>query len=260
MAGPLVLPPPPLLPDLGAVSGAALFLDFDGTLVEIAARPDAVRVPDTLPRLLQRLATRLDGALAVISGRSLHDLDHFLPVPIAKAGDHGASLRPVPDQPPEMPDLPHPPPQWRDRAAALVARHPGALIEDKGHGFVLHYRLAPDAGAEAAALMAGLVAERPQAFTLLEARMAWELRPRGPSKATAVHALMGRAPFLGRVPLFIGDDVTDEDGMAAACSHGGQGWRLQDAFGDPAALRDWLAAAMAAAGPDDQENRVSRLP
>lgn len=244
MAGPLILPPPPLLPSLGAVGEAALFLDFDGTLVEIAATPDSVRVPDTLPRLLQRLATRLNGALAIISGRSLRDLDHFLPVPLAMAGDHGAALRPVPDQPPEVPDLPYPPPEWRDHAAILVARHPGALIEDKEHGFVLHYRLAPEAGVAAGALMAGLVAEQPLAFTLLEARMAWELRPRGPSKATAVHALMARAPFVGRVPVFIGDDVTDEEGMAAARFHGGHGWRLQDAFGDPAALRGWLAEAL----------------
>lgn len=244
MAGPLILPPPPLLPVLGAVAEAALFLDFDGTLVEIAATPGAVRVPDFLPRLLQRLALRLNGALAVVSGRSLRDLDHFLPVPISMAGDHGATLRPVPDQPPEGPVLPYPPPEWRDRAAALVAHHPGALIEDKDHGFVLHYRLTPELGAEAAALMAGLAAEQPLAFTLLEARMAWELRPRGPSKATAVHALMARAPFVGRVPVFIGDDVTDEEGMAAARSHGGHGWRLQDAFGDPAALRRWLVAAM----------------
>ena len=91
---------------------------------------------------------------------------------------------------------------------------------------------------EAQALLAGLLAEDPAArFTLLEARMAWELRPRGPSKATAVEALMARAPFAGRVPVFVGDDVTDEEGMRAERGFGGQGWRLQDAFGTPALPR-----------------------
>src|SRR5688572_13406603 len=113
----------PSLPDR-----PALFLDFDGTLVEIAPRPDAVRVPPELPPLLARLAGRLDGALAVVSGRPLGELDHFLPVPIAMAGDHGASLRLGPAAPVETPPLPGPPPAWRAQAAALVARHPGALL------------------------------------------------------------------------------------------------------------------------------------
>ncbi len=241
MAGPLALPPPPLSPDTGPIADAALFLDFDGTLVEIAPRPDAVRVQPGLPRLLQRLATGLNGALAIVSGRPLRDLDHFLPVPIAKAGDHGATLRPVPGQPPESPDLPHAPAGWRERAAVLVERFPGTLIEDKEHGFVVHYRLAPAAGPVAKTLLDELVAEAPGAFTLLEARMAWEVRPRGASKGTAVRALMERAPFAGRRPVFIGDDVTDEEGMAAAREFGGLGLRLQDAFGEPEALREWLA-------------------
>ena len=245
----LALPPPPLTPGLGPVEDAALFLDFDGTLVEIAPRPDAVRVQPGLPRLLQRLSVGLNGALAIVSGRPLRDLDHFLPVPIAKVGDHGATLRPVPDQPPESPDLPQAPAEWRDRAAALVERFPGTLIEDKEHGFVVHYRLAPDAGPVAKALLDELIAGAGPhgGFTLLEARMAWEVRPRGASKGTAVRDLMARAPFAGRRPVFIGDDVTDEEGMAVAREHGGLGLRLQDAFGEPEALREWLARCVPAA-------------
>lgn len=249
MAGPFLLPPPPGAPGLGPIGHAALLLDFDGTLVEIAATPDAVRVPPELPGLLHRLAGELAGALAVVSGRPLRDLDHFLPVPIAMAGDHGASLRPDPAAPAIPPGLPPPPAAWRARAAALVEGHPGALIEDKAHGFVVHYRQAPELGEPAHALLASLVAEDPAAFDLLEARMAWEVRPRGASKGTAVEALMAAAPFRGRVPVFIGDDVTDEEGMAVARRFGGQGWRLQDAFGSPAALRDWLAQAVAPPGP-----------
>ena len=182
MSGPFFLPPPPGLPGLGNIGHAALLLDFDGTLVEIAATPGAVRVPPDLPGLLHRLAGALSGALAVVSGRPLRDLDHFLPVPIAMAGDHGATLRPDPGAPPLESDLPHAPAAWRARAAGLLARHPTGLIEDKEHGFVFHYRQAPEAGAEAEALLASLVAEDPEAFTLLEARMAWEVRPRGASK------------------------------------------------------------------------------
>src|SRR5215213_2130181 len=177
-AGPLSLPPPPLSPDTGPIADAALFLDFDGTLVEIAPTPDAVRVQPGLPRLLQRLSTGLNGALAIVSGRPLRDLDHFLPVPIPMVGDHGATLRPVPGQPPESPDLPHAPAAWRDRAETLLERFPGTLIEDKEHGFVVHYRLAPAAGPAAKALLEELLAGVPGdgGFTLLEARMAWELR------------------------------------------------------------------------------------
>jgi trehalose 6-phosphate phosphatase len=90
-------------------------------------------------------------------------------------------------------------------------------------------------------------------FTLLEARMAWEVRPRGASKGTAVRSLMARAPFAGRRPVFIGDDVTDEEGMAVAREHGGLGLRLQDAFGEPEALREWLARC----APPATENEKS---
>lgn len=242
------LPPPPRLPRHPAIAHPALFLDFDGTLVEIAERPDAVRVPAALPGLLQGLARSLGGALAVVSGRPLRDLDAFLPVPIAKAGDHGASIRPDPDAPPLDADLPTPPAEWITRAHPWVARYPGALIEPKSHGFVLHFRQAGAAAGEAARhLLDGILAEAPPGrFTLLQASMAWEIRPRGPSKATAVRTLMDRPPFAGRVPVFIGDDVTDEEGMAAARALGGHGFRLQDGFGTPAVLRKWLGSAAGA--------------
>lgn len=238
-------PPPPLPPE------AALFLDFDGTLVEIAPVPDAVQVPPGLLSVLDGLARRLDGALAVVSGRPMEDLDRYLPLPIVKVGDHGAALRLGPAAPVIGPNLPLPPPEWRARAADLAARFAGMLLEDKAHGFVLHYRLAgPEAGAAARELLSALVAEDPERFTLLAARRAWEVRPRGVSKASAVAALMTRPPFAGRVPVFIGDDVTDEEGMAEARAAGGLGLRLQDAFGTPARLRAWLAAAAAGAAAD----------
>lgn len=233
----------------GALPGAdraALFLDFDGTLVEIAPRPDAVVVPPDLPATLTRLAARLEGALAVVSGRPVEQLDHHLPVPIVKVGDHGASFRFSAEAPPLLQPLPAPATAWRERAEAFAARWPGTLVEHKAHGLVLHYRGAPEAEAAAREAMAALIAGDPD-FTLLPARMAWEIKPHGVSKGTAVTALMARAPFRGRVPVFIGDDVTDEAGMAAARAAGGVGLRLQDAFGTPGALRAWLARIAAGA-------------
>lgn len=230
------MPTPPTLP-----ARAALFLDFDGTLVEIAPTPDAIVVPPTLPPLLTRVAARLEGAVAIVSGRRLAELDAFLPGGLAKAAEHGAVLRRLPQDAPEQLALPSPPADWRVRAAALVAGHPGALLEDKSHGFVLHYRLAPVAGPACRALLDTLVRES-RGFSILEAHMAWELRPDGASKGGAVRRLMRDAPFAGRTPVFIGDDVTDEEGMDAARAFGGQGWRLQDAFGSPPALHAWLAA------------------
>ena len=164
----------------------------------------------------------------------------MLPPPLALAGDHGATLRRGAADPVERLPLPSPPAAWRAQAEELAAAHPGAMVEPKAHGFVLHYRLAPDAGGPGRKLLDALVADDPD-FIVMPARMAWEVKPAAISKATAVTELMSRAPFAGRVPVFIGDDVTDEAGMAAARAAGGLGLRLQDVFGAPAGLRDWLA-------------------
>jgi trehalose 6-phosphate phosphatase len=141
---------------------------------------------------------------------------------------------------------PPPPPQWRRAAEDFAAAHPGALVEPKAHGFVLHYRQAPAAEAPARALLQALLAPD-GAFELLPARMAFEVKPRAVSKAGAVTGLMAQRPFAGRRPIYVGDDVTDEAGMAAARAAGGLGLRLQDSFGTPAALRDWRARLDAAA-------------
>jgi trehalose 6-phosphate phosphatase len=236
---------PPIAPPI-ALETAALFLDFDGTLVEIAPRPDAVVVPPGLPGLLTRLAARLGGALAIVSGRTLAELEVLLPTPLPMAGDHGATLRRAPGAAPEHLPLPRPQPAWRRAAEAFATAHPGALVEPKSHGFVLHYRQAPTAEAPGRALLEALIG-RDGAFELLPARMAFEVKPRAVSKAGAVTGLLAHPPFAGRIPVYVGDDVTDEAGMAAARAAGGTGLRLQDAFGTPAALRDWLARLAAAA-------------
>ncbi len=219
----------------------ALFLDFDGTLVDIAARPEAIDVPPGLPGLLLRLSARLGGALAVVSGRPMAQLDEHLPVAITKVGDHGGSVRLDPAGSVEHAALDRPPASWLGRARLLAEAFPGAFVEAKEHGFVLHYRQAPEAAGMAQGLLESLIAEAPDQFTLMPAHMAWEVMPRAVSKGTAVATLLAHAPFAGRVPVFIGDDVTDEAGMAAARAAGGMGLRLQDSFGTPAALRAWLA-------------------
>ncbi|MDA8250061.1 MAG: trehalose-phosphatase [Rhodospirillales bacterium] len=230
----------PISPDF-LPSPMALLLDLDGTLLDIAPTPDAVQVPPGLAETLRRLRATLDEALAIVTGRPPEQVDALLPdIPYAVAGEHGGAVRFGPGAPVQRAPLPSPPPAWLDAAAALVAAHPGTLLERKAQGFALHYRLAPAAGP---ALQRGLLAllDGQRTHQLLPAHMAFEVKPRGADKGSAVAALMARAPFAGRVPVYVGDDVTDEDAIRAARAAGGLGLRVAEAFGDPAGVRAWLA-------------------
>ena len=222
---------------------AALLLDLDGTLLDIAPTPDSVFVPPSLLCSLTALRTRLGGALAVISGRPVEQVDALLAaIPTAVSGEHGGALRPAHDAAIARPDLPAVPASWLGVAEHLVAGHQGALLECKARGFVVHYRLAPDAGPAILAALAPLLIGRAD-FLLTAAHMAWEIRPAGADKGSAVRAVMARPPFAGRLPIFIGDDVTDRDAIAAARELGGAGLFVPDVFGDAAGVRAWLAAA-----------------
>jgi trehalose 6-phosphate phosphatase len=222
---------------------AALLLDFDGTLVDIAPTPDAVVMPPGLVADLRALRTRLGGALAVVSGRPVAQLDERLgDAPYAVAGEHGGAIRHAPGQTALHVPLPEPPGEWLAAAEAIAAAHPGALLERKSRGFVLHYRAAPEHGPLLHRALLTLT-QQAAGFTVMQARMAWELKPKGADKGTAVDALMRQAPFAGRLPIFIGDDITDVDGMIAARRLGGAGLRVDEAFGDPADVRAWLAGA-----------------
>ena len=225
---------------------SALLLDLDGTLLDIAPAPNLVVVPPELPSTLGSLRSQLGGALAVITGRPVEQIDLLLgDAPYAVAGEHGGAIRYAPNGDIERPELPTPPQEWLVAAEKLALGHPGALLEHKARGFVLHYRAAPDCGP---ALHEGLLKllDDDTAFTILAAHMAWEVRPRGTDKGRAVAALMARAPFAGRVPVFLGDDVTDNDAVAMACSIGGVGFQVAESFGNPADVRAWLHAAAAA--------------
>ncbi|MGI4941367.1 MAG: trehalose-phosphatase [Janthinobacterium lividum] len=230
---PLGLPPP---------GSTALLLDMDGTLLDIAPTPDAVRVPDGLADTLQRLRSHLGGALAIVTGRPIEQIDALLPgIPYAIAGEHGGAIRHAPGTPVVRAILPDPPVEWIMEAARLVESHPGTLLEQKQRGFVFHYRAVPELGPLLREAALALIAPEADRFGLMEASMAWEVRPRGVDKASAVEALMQDTPFAGRQPVFIGDDVTDEDGMRAARAVGGAGLRVPDVFGGPAGVRAWLA-------------------
>lgn len=232
-------------------SRTALLLDMDGTLVDLAATPDAVVVSPGLPDALKTLRQALNGALAIVTGRPIETVDQLFGDAIgAVAGEHGGAIRHAASTIIERPNLAPPPAAWLQQAEALVGSYPGALLERKARGFALHYRQAPEAREVFHAALQSMVATS-KSFQIHTAHMLWEVRPVGVDKGDAVVALMQRNPFAGRLPVFIGDDVTDEDGMREARRLGGAGYRVDDVFRDPAGVRSWLhlSAALGNWGP-----------
>ena len=221
---------------------SALFVDFDGTLIEIAETPDAIFVPPELPTLLTRLSRALGGALAIVSGRPLQDIDRLLaPFAVTGAGEHGAYLRFADRTTQEIPSRVSVPEKWRLELMTAASHWPGVLIENKPHGVTIHYRLCPEREPAVLAFLQTLVPADNPAFRLIPARMAVEIGARSTSKGTAVESLMRHAPFTGRRPFFIGDDFTDEAGMEAARQFGGVGLRVGEGFeGQPKRVRAWL--------------------
>jgi trehalose 6-phosphate phosphatase len=218
------------------LAGVALFLDFDGTLVELAETPDAIRVSPELPKLLARLGDRLDGRLAIISGRAIGDLERYLSCRgLAVSGSHGLELRLsdgslVPLAAPRGLD------QARERVGRFAEALPGILIEDKPFSIAVHYRRAPEREAHVRAFMDGLAAAT--GLVVQQGKMVTELRPAGADKGDAVRAFMAEPPFAGARPLFVGDDLTDEDAFRAC----GRAWRRRRAGGNVARHRRQLAA------------------
>lgn len=205
----------------------ALFLDFDGTLVEIVDHPDAVTLPVGLRETLQKVGERLNGALAIVSGRGLDDVAERLPlVDVSLAGSHGMERRNADgdeDRPgQEVLSV------ARELADALDSRcgHlPGILVERKAFSVAVHYRGAPHLEGECLGALSGLV-EGYDGWEIVRGKMVAEARLSGVSKASAVRAFLRQPPFAGRIPVFVGDDVTDEDGMRAAQEMGGFGVKV----------------------------------
>jgi trehalose 6-phosphate phosphatase len=235
----------PRVPEIEA--GWALFLDLDGTLLDIAPTPDAVRVPPGLIASLGGVGERLGGALAIVTGRARETVDRLL-APLTPPGGfgHGAELRDAEGRLGGAERMPTPPAGWAARLEREIAAWPGVMLERKPHGLALHYRAAPERAEAARAALEALLAGQGGDFALLPAHMAFEIRPRRATKARAVEALMRSPPFRGRRPVFVGDDVTDEAGMEAARRHGGLGLHVgRDFVGGPAEVRAWLARALA---------------
>lgn len=231
------------------LSEVAFLLDFDGTLVDIAPTPESIVVPPGLKETLLRLRAACGDALAVITGRPVPQIDEFLgDVPFAVAGEHGIAIRHRPGGPIERAALPPVPGEWLREAQDLVASLPGTRLERKVGGFVLHYRAAPESGTTLRKAAEAWVAPTNGLFHVQAAKMAWEIRPAGVDKGYAVRLLMENAPFAGRRPVFVGDDVTDEDGVKAAVSLGGLGLRIPADFPTPATFRAWLASLVPATG------------
>ncbi|MFT3777513.1 MAG: trehalose-phosphatase [Ottowia sp.] len=232
----------------------ALFLDFDGTLAEIAAQPQAVRVHADVVPSLRALHAALGGALAIVTGRAMADADHFLaPLRLPVACEHGAHIRASDGHVGTTPALDLAP--VLEALRPLVARHPGLLVEAKRTGLALHYRQAPHLEPLCVQALTRVLNGVPGA-ELLRGKCVLEIKPAGPSKGRAIGDFMRRPPFAGRMPLFMGDDVTDEAGFAAVQALGGLGVKVGEGatqaharIGAPADVRAWLrSSAQALAG------------
>lgn len=198
----------------------ALFLDFDGTLVELAAQPELVEVPVGLTGTLAVLRAQLGHALALVSGRSLADLDRFLlPLLLPAAGEHGALRRTAHGRMISAPsaDMQH----VLQAAQDLLQHHEGLRLEQKTLALSLHYRHAPELESLCLGVMRDAVGQSTD-FELIQGKLVIDVKPLGFSKGTAIAAFMKEAPFAGRVPLFVGDDVTDEAGFEEVQRIGGQ--------------------------------------
>jgi trehalose 6-phosphate phosphatase len=231
--------------------GIALFLDVDGTLLDLAPRPTAVVVPASLIASLARAQRALGGALALVSGRSIEDLDHlFAPLSLRASGVHGAEIRITPPEierhDEALMELPRK--LWMALTEALFD-FPGTFAENKRFSFAVHYRTVPVLKRRLREALERLVAAHERMnLALIHGHSVFEIKPRGFDKGRAIERFIERPPFLGRVPIFIGDDSPDEAGFAAVVQHGGQAFsvgherpNVSGVFRGPECVRRWLA-------------------
>lgn len=238
----------------------ALLLDIDGTLLELAPTPRSVVVPPDLVPTLNGLLERTSGALALVSGRSLEDIDWiFSPARYPSVGGHGAEMRLSIDSeavathaPPMSPDL-------KRRFAAIAQMDSGILVEDKGYSFALHFRQVPHLETAIYDAVSKIRADLPNApIEVLPGKAVCEIKHSGVTKATGVRELMSRAPFKSRRPVFLGDDVTDEavfaimpDFKGLSFSVGRQARGVAGTFTGPSHVRRWLASLLHGTRTDD---------
>lgn len=227
----------------------ALLFDIDGTLIDLAPTPDAVHVSSDLRQTLAHLYELTGGALALVSGRGLGNIDMiFHPLWLPAVGAHGAEIRFAREGAPTRVDAKLGS-QLKSRFAAIADLNPGIILEDKGHSLAIHYRLAPDFQAAIYQSITAIRADLAAApIEILAGKCVVEIKPSGFSKATAVRTLMSRKPFAGRHPVFIGDDVTDDTVFAIMPDLGGTAFSvgrkvagLNGYFHTPADVRAWLS-------------------
>lgn len=233
----------------------ALFLDVDGTLLEFAATPGGVVVPKTLISMLDSLEQKLGGALAFISGRPIADLDRlFAPLCLPAAGVHGGEIRMPPASTHQTAAVGDEFPESLLVAIeSAIQQLPGIFTEPKRYSVAVHYTKAPHLKDSVRAMVeATLNLHRAVGIEIVEAHHVIEVKMVGFDKGTAISTLMKSRPFRGRVPVFIGDDTTDEDGFAAVQATGGRAYsvathraRTTFTFADPRSVREWLAGLVA---------------
>ncbi|WP_024511734.1 trehalose-phosphatase [Bradyrhizobium sp. ARR65] len=239
--------PQSLVPHL---SETAILLDIDGTLLDLMPTPREVWVPPGLAKTLNRLMARTSGALALVSGRSLNDIDLiFAPDQFPAVGGHGAEMRLSADAEAVAAQAPPMDRELKRRLAAIARLSPGILLEDKGYSLALHYRLAPHAERAIYEAISLIRADLPEApIEVLPGKCVFEIKHAGFTKANGVRELMKHAPFSGRKPLFIGDDVTDESVFAImpdlnglSFSVGRRAHGVNGHFDAPSDVREFLA-------------------
>jgi trehalose 6-phosphate phosphatase len=235
---------------------AALFLDVDGTLVEFKDRPEDVRIPPDLLATIGALREKLGGALAVVSGRNLADIDRlFAPLILPAGGQHGAEARLTAEGAAAVFATPQAAlASVSDCLAPFLAAHSGIHVERKGLSTAFHYRNAVELGPALRRELEKAVAPVAATLNLLDSHLCYDVRARNADKGKAVERLMAVTPFAGRIPVYIGDDWTDEDGFTAALAAHGRAIRVgperptlaTETMNDPAAVRQWLNQSLTA--------------
>jgi trehalose 6-phosphate phosphatase len=236
-------------------ANACLFLDVDGTLVDFALKPDGVAVDQGLIDLLRGALKRTHGAVALVSGRPITQLDRlFAPLRLATAGVHGDERRDADGATHYICDEDERLRPARSALRALVSAWEGLIFEDKRSALAVHYRQAPQFKEEVRKTMTQLAQGLLPDYELLDGNNVFELKPRSFNKALAIEAFLAEPPFRGRTPVFLGDDATDTDGFVAVERHGGVAIAVGDRvsatweLADPHAVRAWLQAFVGAGG------------
>jgi trehalose 6-phosphate phosphatase len=234
--------------DLGEAP-LALFLDVDGTLLDLAARPEDVVTPPGLVATLAGAERKLAGALALISGRSIEDIDRlFAPLRLRVSGVHGAEIRFDPDASTTPTAATRLPQSLLTALRRAVEPFPGVFVENKRFSYTVHYRLAPSAEQPLRIIVKQLVDALPTAVDVMDAHCAIEIKSPCFNKGGAIAAFLSTSTFGGRTPIFVGDDTTDESGFALVSARGGFAYSVgrprpgaMNAFSGPRAVRAWLA-------------------